>query len=67
MAGSVDGGRLAAQTNKAKYGKNFYRDIGKIGGAVKNPYKGFGGNRELARIVGAKGGKISKRTKRAKD
>jgi len=66
MAGSVDGGRLAAQTNKAKYGESFYKDIGKLGGAVKHPYKGFGGNRELARIVGAKGGKISKRTKSVK-
>lgn len=34
---------------------------GRIGGKVKNPNKGFGSNRELAKVAGAKGGRISRR------
>ena len=47
MAGTKDGGKAAAQTNKTKYGADFYA------------------NRELARQAGAKGGRISRRTKKA--
>lgn len=32
MAGTVGGGKLAAQTNKKLYGEGFYRGIGKMGG-----------------------------------
>ena len=64
MAGTKEGGKNAAKTNKAKYGNDFYARIGAIGGR-KGHTGGFYANRELARIAGAKGGKISKRTKRA--
>jgi len=63
MSGTRSGGKLTAKTNKHLYGKNFYVNIGAKGGAKKNPDKGFGTNRELARIAGAKGGKKSRRTK----
>lgn len=62
MAGTVEGGKAAASTNKAKYGADFYARIGAQGGK-KGRTGGFFANRELARIAGAKGGKISKRTK----
>lgn len=62
MAGTVEGGLTAAATNKSKYGENFYATIGSTGGKKKNPNKGFGSNRELARIAGAKGGRKSKRS-----
>lgn len=62
MAGTVAGGKAAAATNKRKYGAGFYAKIGAMGGK-KGKTGGFYANRELARIAGAKGGKISKRTK----
>lgn len=60
MAGTKAGGLKAAATNKNKYGDNFYRDIGRKGGRASNT-GGFAANPELARIAGAKGGRISKR------
>lgn len=63
MAGTVAGGKAAAATNKQRYGVDFYAKIGAIGGK-KGHTGGFAANRELARIAGAKGGKISRRTKR---
>lgn len=63
MAGTVAGGRAAATTNKQRYGNDFYAKIGAIGGR-KVKTGGFYANRELARIAGAKGGKISRRTKK---
>lgn len=63
MAGTIKGGKLAAQTNKARYGALFYATIGAKGG--KNGHTGgFAANRELARIAGRKGGKKSKRVSR---
>lgn len=51
----------AAATNKKKYGKDFYSRIGARGG--RNGHTGgFAANRELARIAGAKGGRISSRS-----
>ena len=51
---------LPRSTNKAKYGKEFYARIGKKGG--QNGHTGgFAANPELARIAGAKGGRISRR------
>jgi len=61
MAGTKDGGKAAAATNKAKYGPDFYARIGAAGGK-KGRTGGFFANRELARVAGAKGGKISRRT-----
>lgn len=60
MAGTKIGGLSAASTNKKKYGPDFYRRIGQKGG--RNGHTGgFAANRDLARIAGRKGGKISKR------
>jgi len=63
MAGTKQGGQAAAATNKAKYGDDFYAKIGAQGGK-KGRTGGFWANRELARIAGAKGGRISRRTKK---
>ena len=62
MAGTKSGGLSAAKTNKSKYGPDFYARIGSIGGK-KGHTGGFYKNRELARIAGARGGRISRRTK----
>lgn len=65
MAGTQVGGKKAAQSNIARYGKDFYSIIGKKGG--RNGHTGgFAANRELARIAGQKGGRISKRGKSIK-
>lgn len=60
MAGTKEGGKRAALTNKMRHGKDFYRRIGKKGGQNSHT-GGFAANRELAKIAGAKGGRISKR------
>lgn len=61
MSGTVAGGEKAKATNYKRYGADFYRRIGRVGG--KNGHnKGFAINRELARTAGAKGGKRSRRT-----
>lgn len=59
MAGTKAGGIKAAQKNLAR-DPNFYVKIGSKGG--KNGRTGgFAANRDLARIAGAKGGRISRR------
>jgi hypothetical protein len=63
MAGTKQGGKNAAKTNKAKYGDDFYGRIGAIGGK-KGHTGGFAANRELARIAGAKGGRVSRKPKK---
>lgn len=60
MAGTKAGGKKAAATNKAKYGDKFYANIGRKGGSNGHT-GGFAANPELAKVAGAKGGKISKR------
>lgn len=60
MAGTKAGGMKAAATNKAKYGAEFYARIGRKGGQQGHT-GGFAANHELARIAGAKGGRLSKR------
>ena len=60
MPGTISGGKLAAKTNKEKYGEDFYKLMGQMGGKAKVP-KGFAKNPDLARLAGAKGGKIIKR------
>jgi general stress protein YciG len=64
MAGTKAGGKAAAATNKAKYGPDFYSKIGAAGGK-KGHTGGFFANRDLARIAGARGGRISRRTKKS--
>jgi len=63
MAGTKTGGKAAAATNKTKYGSDFYAKIGAKGGK-RGRTGGFYANRELARLAGAKGGRISRRTKK---
>ena len=64
MAGTKIGGMTAAATNKTKHGADFYAKIGAKGG--KNGHTGgFAANPDLARVAGAKGGRISRRTKKA--
>lgn len=61
MVGTVVGGKKAAAKNLAK-DPNFYKRIGSKGG--KNGHSGgFTNNPELARIAGAKGGRMSRRRK----
>ena len=55
MAQTKIGGAKAAATNKAKYGKDFYKIIGAKGG--RNGHTGgFASNRALAAVAGRKGG-----------
>ncbi|HET7630476.1 MAG TPA: hypothetical protein VFK03_03820 [Candidatus Saccharimonadales bacterium] len=62
MAGTKAGGVKAAQTNKNRHGSDFYAKIGARGGQ-RGTTGGFAANRELARLAGAKGGRISRRRK----
>lgn len=64
MPGTKAGAIKAAKTNKERHGADFYKNIGSRGGkAPSDKPKGFAANLELARIAGAKGGKISRRNK----
>ncbi len=65
MAGTITGGKKAAEKNKTLHGKDFYARIGRKGGQ-NGTTGGFAANRELARKAGKKGGTISRRTKAAK-
>ena len=69
MAGTVSGGKKAAQKNIKLHGKDFYREIGRKGGK-RSTNGGFASQKvgkdgltgaERAKIAGAKGGRISKR------
>lgn len=60
MAGTKEGGAKAADTTRKRHGKNFYREIGAIGGAISRG-GGFSGNPELAREAGRLGGLKSRR------
>lgn len=61
MSGTKAGAEKAMETIRAKYGSEFFEVIGRMGGVAKNPRKGFGTHRDLARTAGAKGGQRSKR------
>ena len=60
IAGTLEGGRKAADTNKQRYGDDFFKKIGKAGG-TKSRGGGFAANPELAQEAGRKGGKKSRR------
>lgn len=73
MAGTVAGGKAAAVTNKRIYGEDFYGRIGALGGK-KGRTGGFysaicdgcdwnPSQHKKAECAGARGGRISKRTK----
>lgn len=57
------GGKKASLTNKKRYGKNFYRRIGALGGK-KSTGGGFAANPELARIAGKRGGMAKRKKKK---
>lgn len=60
MSGNIIGGRKASRTNRERYGEDFYKKIGAIGG--RNGHSGgFSYNPALARVAGSKGGSKSKR------
>ncbi len=59
MAGTKEGGKKAAARILA-VDPDFYKKIGAIGGSKGNT-GGFAANPELAKIAGAKGGRISRR------
>lgn len=69
MSGTVEGGRKAYKANIARHGRDFYAKIGQMGGR-RGHSGGFASNKigpdgltgyQRARILGAKGGKISRR------
>lgn len=69
MSGTKAGGMKASATIKKKYGKDWYKNIGRIGGRNGNT-GGFASDkvgkdgltgRERSAIAGAKGGSISRR------
>lgn len=69
MAGTKAGGRKARDTNLAKYGRNFYQEIGARGGrnghtggfASETVGKDGLTGRQRASMVGTIGGRKSKR------
>ena len=66
MPGTITGGQKAADTNRKKYGKDFYARIGRQGGKLGTT-GGFAAGEEgraRARKYGAIGGRISRRTKK---
>jgi general stress protein YciG len=67
MSGTAAGGLKARETNKERYGTDFYKVQGKKGGSTstKKP-KGFAANPERARLAGKKGGAVSRRGSRKK-
>ncbi len=60
MSGTKSGGLKAAQTNRLKYGDDYYSRMGRKGGQMGHT-GGFAANPAFARIAGAKGGRISRR------
>lgn len=68
MAGTKIGGVSASQTNKERYGEDFYKKIGQMGGKVSKgggfAYEHVGKDgltgQERARIAGSIGGKKSR-------
>ena len=72
MAGTIKGGIKAYKKVKERYGKSWFKKIGKMGGKISRG-GGFADKRvgkdgltghQRARIAGAKGGRISKRKKK---
>ena len=62
MAGTLAGGRKAAQKNLER-DPDFYRKIGAVGGS-RPTTGGFKANPELAREAGRRGGLVSRRRKK---
>jgi general stress protein YciG len=62
VSGTKVGGSKARETNRAKYGSDYYAQIGRIGGHNGHT-GGFAANTELAKEAGRLGGLKSKRPK----
>lgn len=62
MAGTVEGGKRAAASNKQRYGADFYKQIGKAGGH-KSKGGGFAFDHERAVYWGSIGGKSPRKTR----
>lgn len=60
MAGNKIGGLKAKKSNLERHGKDFYSEIGRMGGRASGT-GGFYANHDLAIKAGAKGGKRSRR------
>lgn len=60
-SGTKEGGAIARETNLKRYGEDYYKRIGALGGKACFPTKGFGSHPERAREAGRKGGIASKR------
>ena len=60
MSGTYSGGKKVEKTVKARYGDDYFVNIGRLGGK-KSRGGGFAANRELAKIAGRKGGLKSRR------
>lgn len=61
MPGTRIGGKKCAETNKERYGDDFYIKIGTMGGK-KSRGGGFAYDRQKASEAGRKGGRASRRT-----
>ena len=61
MSGTKGGGLKAANTNKERYGEEFYKKIGSKGGATPHVSRPFQKGGELAKRAGALGGRKSTR------
>lgn len=60
MSGSKIGGKKASRTNRERYGEDFYKVIGAIGG--RNGHTGgFSYDVNVAKEAGSKGGRLGKR------
>jgi general stress protein YciG len=64
MAGTIEGGKKAEQSNKERHGQDFYKKIGTMGGSVKTR-KGFAlMSLEKRSEAGRAGGQKSRRGKK---
>lgn len=61
MSGTRAGGLRAAKKIRKNFGKNFYQEIGRIGGSKTYGMKGFALDHQRAVSAGARGGSISRR------
>lgn len=69
-AGTILGGKAAAQTNIKRYGEDFYRRLGALGGsAEKTKPNGFAwmakNDPERLSEIGSRGGRTSRRGKKS--
>lgn len=63
MAGNEDSNRIAADTKKRIYGKDYYSRIGRLGGK-KPRVRSYSSDHDLAVRSGRKGGQISRKPPR---